>query len=174
MQEADDSVVELPVSPELELLNLTKLAFRFDLDKTTVKKRITNAGIEPVSSRYNEKIYELTPRLAAVLEQVNDQLDEAKLRQATADAELKEAKVAQIHGELVKASEMVNLIQQIFGTAYRMISVQMWNEIAARLAKAKTAADVKRIGKAATDRRFKTLKDSFEKFLKEWDTPQQH
>lgn len=156
---------KLPNLEAYERLNISKLAMRFDLDRITVRKRIIDAGIEPIEEKAREKIYELTPDLDAVLGKVNDRLEQAKLRVVTADAELREAKAAQMRGDLVPAAEVTDNVQRLFGAMHKEIAVRMPKEIASKLAKAKTAPQVAAIIKAATDKRFKMLRDDFEKYL---------
>lgn len=169
MREVEEADVSEPVAPSqtaYERLNISKLAFRFELDRATVRKRIGDAAIEPFDVKAKEKTYELTPRLAAVLAKIDSPFDEAKLRSVTADAQLREIKVAQAEGQLVPLTEMIDLTQRLFGSMHRELAVRMPKEISRRLAKETTSAAVQKILKAAADRRFKTLRDNWEGMLK--------
>src|SRR4051812_37453083 len=94
-----------------ERRNVSQLAFRFDLDRGTVRKSLQDAGIEPVSEKAKEKLYELTPELIEVLEQADKLLDEAKLRKETAVARQNEIKVAVLEGELAPVGEFTDMVQ---------------------------------------------------------------
>ena len=105
-------------------------------------------------------------RLAFTEEQVNDKLGEVRIRKETAQAQLFEIKAMQQSGELVPIGEVVDATQKLFSAMHKEIAVRMPKELSARLAKAKTSADVQKIIKTAVDRRFKSLRDDFESYLK--------
>lgn len=138
---------------------------RFGLTRETVLKRVTDAGIKPILDEPKKKIYEMTPELIAAVNKRSDLIDAVKLRHEEAKARFAEVKVDEIEGRIVKVSEVIDTTQQLFGATHRELAIRMPKEIASKLAKAKTAAAVQKILKLAIDRRFKTLRDNFEKFL---------
>lgn len=149
-----------------ERLNISKLAFRFDLDRATVRKRITDATIEPVDEKAKEKIYNLTPKLEAILNQTNAKLDDAKLRKESAMARLKEIEVAEAEGEMAPVSEFMDAVQKLFHAMYQEMTVRQPQRLANKLAKARTAVEVTQILKADTSNVFSRLRSDHEKFLK--------
>jgi uncharacterized coiled-coil protein SlyX len=146
-------------------LNKSQLAKRFDLDRATVTKRLDANAVEPVESKSNEALYELTPRVAGILAKVDSAFDEAKLRKETAEAELREAKVAVIRGDLVEAAKVMDRVQTIMTALYKEFAQQQPKRLAARLAKVKTAAEVTKLIKADTDKVFSRLRENDEEMI---------
>lgn len=145
--------------------NISQLAEMFDLDRASVRKRINEAGIEPVEEKAKEKIYELTPRLVGLLGDVKSPLSEAKLRRETAEADLKELLLAQKRGELVAMVEVTEIVQRIVKTLYEEYVVRQPKRIGGQLVKAKTIAAVKKTLKTDSDRIMKTMRTNFERFI---------
>lgn len=152
--------------PEYERLSTSKLAFRFDLDRATVTKRLELAKIAPVEAKAKLRLYELTPKLEAVLSAIHDPLAEVKLRAATADAMYREAKVAAMTGDLVPLIEAQELTQRIFSTLHRDIVIQLPKRLGPRLARIKTAAEATKLLKQETEKIFRNLRNDPEGFLK--------
>jgi transposase-like protein len=152
---------------EYERRNLTQLASDFGLDKATVKKRLQEHGIEPVETRAKETIYEVSPRLAAVLSKVSSPIDEAKLREATANAEIKEIKLAELRGEMVEVNLAIDRMHAVLGKLYKDLSVHMPKHLAARLARAKTVPEVNKLLKLEIGRIFARLKQNDAEFVPE-------
>jgi hypothetical protein len=150
-----------------ERRNVSQLAFRFDLDRGTVRKRLQDAGIEPVSEKAKEKLYELTPELIEVLEQADKLLDEAKLRKETAVARQNEIKVAVLEGELAPVGEFTDMVQRLFGAMHKEIAIRFPKRVAARLQKAKSAADISAIMNRELNKIFTDLREDHSKFLGE-------
>jgi len=145
--------------PKYELLSISKLAFRFDLDRATVRKRIAEARIEPVSVAAREKLYELTPRLEAVLEQIDAQLTEAKLRKESAQARIAELKVAEAEGELISVSEVEEYLQKLFRALHQEVCIRFPRQIARAVNNAPDAAAVAGILGTRLDSIFSRLRE---------------
>lgn len=148
-----------------ERLSMMGLARRFDLDRETVRKRLDEAGIIPVSEKAKEKLYELTPRLRSVLAKTNEKLDEVKLRKESAAAELAEIKLKEARDELVSRDEFLDLLNQIFGAMYQETAVRLPQRIAAKLHKAKSSKDVHTVLKREIEKIFSDLRADHSKFL---------
>lgn len=157
---------KIDTTPEFELLNLNKLALRFDLDRATVRKRLELAKIEPVAGHAKEKIYELTPRVYSLLSAVNDPLAEVKLRAATADAQLREAKVALIQRTSVPIAEVNDVFGKVIAGLHRDCVIQTPKRLGPKLARVKTAVEATKMLKQELDKIFRKLKDDPEGFLK--------
>jgi len=155
-----------PKQAEFELLSIQKIAFRCGLDRATCKKRLDAHGYEPETNEAKLKLYRFDADMEAALTEVNDKLGEVRIRKETAQAQLFEIKAMQQSGELVPIGEVVDATQKLFSAMHKEIAVRMPKELSARLAKAKTSADVQKIIKTAVDRRFKSLRDDFESYLK--------
>jgi hypothetical protein len=147
-------------------LSILKLATRFGLDRATVVKRLDLARIEPVEVGPKLKLYELTPRLEAVLGAIHNPLAEVKLRAATADAEYREAKVQQMRGEMVPHNDAVELTRQIVSTLHRDLVVALPKKLGPKLARTKTAAETTKLLKKETEKVFRTLREQPEGFVK--------
>lgn len=148
-----------------QLLNISQLAFRFDLDRATTRKRLKEAGIEPVEEKAKEKLYELTERIASILDQADAKLADAKRRDIEAAAKLKEIKVMEAEGELAPVGEFIDAVQKIFNQMYQEIAVRQPQRLGGKLAKAKTSAEASAIIRADTAKIFATLRSDHTKFL---------
>lgn len=151
---------------EEKTLSISQLAFRFELDRATVRKRLQKANIEPHSEREKEKLYLLTPELEQILAETNDGLDAVKLRKETADAELKEIKVAEARGETASVAEFTEVVQQLFGAMHKKLAVQLPKRVSLRLSKAATQAEISRILTQEIGKEFTDLRNNHKKFLK--------
>lgn len=150
---------------DYERANISQLAEDFDLDRASVRKRIQEAGIEPIEEKAKEKIYELTPRLAAILSNIDSPLSEAKLRRETAEAEMRELKLAEMKGDLIPMIEVVDIAQRIASTLYQEYAIRQPKRIGTKLAKAKNVAAVKSILKSDSDKIMKSLRTNFARFI---------
>jgi DNA-binding transcriptional ArsR family regulator len=151
---------------EFERKNVSQLAFRFDLDRGTVRKRLMDAGIIPIDEKAKEKLYELTDRLIEVLERPDKLLDEAKLRKETAVARQQEIKASIAEGEVASVAEFTDAVQRLFASMHKELAVRMPKQLAARLAKAKTPAEASKILGLYVTKVFTDLRDDHQKFLK--------
>jgi hypothetical protein len=152
--------------PEYERLSIMKLATRFGLDRATVAKRLDLAKLLPVEQNAKLKLYEVTPKLEAVLDAIHNPLAEVKLRAATADAEYREAKVQQMRGEMVPHNDAVELTRQIVSTLHRDLVVALPKKLGPKLARTKTAAETTKLLKKEIEKVFRTLREQPEGFVK--------
>lgn len=150
---------------EHERLNISQLAEEFDLDRASVRKRIQEAGIEPVEVKAKLTVYELNQRLASILSDVNSPLSEAKLRRETANAEKIEMQNAIARGELVPIDKTIERVQSVMSKMYKEFTQMQPKRLASRLVKAKTAAEVSKVLKIDTDKIFFRLREHDEEFV---------
>lgn len=150
---------------EEKLLNLSQLEFRFGINRATIRKRLSESGIEPHTEREKEKLFLLTDEIEEILTKSSDGLNAVKLRKETADAELKEIKVAEARGETASVAEFIGVTQQIFGSLHKKLAVQLPKRIAARLAKAKNQAEISQILTQEITKEFTDLRSNHKKFL---------
>ena len=149
-----------------ELLNISKLAFRFDLDRATVRSRLNGAGIEPVEEKAKEKLYLLDARLERALQpDEDDLLDAAKLRKTTAEADLKEIEVQKKNGELIPAADCVEAVTRLFNAMQKKCVVQTPKKLAKKLAKAKNETEIAMILTTEYEHIFQELRENHQKFL---------
>ncbi len=149
---------------ECEILSLSKLAFRFDLDRATVRTRLEEAGIVPVEARAKEKLFELTPRLEKILDQSNTKLTAAKLQRELANARLAEIKVGEAEGDLAPVGEFTDVVQRLFGGNYKEM-VRMIKRWAPRMVKMKNVAEAEKFMLTDYQKFSNSLRSDFEKFL---------
>jgi DNA-binding IclR family transcriptional regulator len=151
---------------EAELLSISEIAKRLKLDRATVRSRLEDLGYQAhESSTAKLQLFEFDGEMEFAVKAAKDSLTAAKIRDTRATYELKELKLARERGELVPASEMVDIVQRITSTLYLEYTQRMPKRIGNKLAKAKTPASVKAILKADSDRTMKMLRENFEAFL---------
>ena len=149
---------------ETETLNISELAKRFSLTRSTIVTRIEAAGIEPVFKKSREKIYEMGDALEAALTKKDPELERLKKRKLAAEAEGKEIQVAEKKGEMLSTSEVREAITQIFGNLFREF-MRTHKRIGARLAKAKTAGQAVQILQEEDMKIFNRLRTNYAQFL---------
>lgn len=153
-------------SEEPKLLNLSQLEFRFNLNRATVRKRLQAAGIAPHTEREKEKLFLLTPELEEVLSESTEGMDAVRLRKETADAELKEIKVAEARGEMASVAEFTGVVQQIFGSLHKKLAVQLPKRLSLRLSKAATQNEIAQILAQEISKEFTELRNNHAQYLK--------
>lgn len=126
---------------EKELLSISELAERFELDRATVSKRLGDFPFE--RGKKNAKLYN-PEDVAALLDDggSNPDLEAAKLRRAQADAEKAEILVAKLRGELVNRVEVLTEVQEIFARLYQTICIQYVRRNSGRLFKMKSGTEL--------------------------------
>lgn len=151
---------------DVERLSISQLGESFDLDRATVRKRIQEAGIDPVEVKAKLTLYELTPRLISILSNVKSPINEARLRKETAAAEKIEMQNAVARGELVPMAEVVEIVQSIVSKIYQELNNAQGKRIDNKLAKARTVIEVKKIRTGDNQRILKMLRANFTEFVK--------
>lgn len=148
------------------LLSISKLEFRFDLDRATIRKRLAEAGLEPDSEKSNEKLYRLS-RVAPFLEanEEDKKLEAVKRRKLEAEASLKELELREATGEMASVAEFTETVQKLFGSLHKKLAVQLPTRISARCHKAKTQAEVGEILRLEISKVFDALRNDFTQFL---------
>lgn len=127
-------------APAEELYSVTRLAEYFELDRATMRKRLDEAGVEPVVDQANKRLYRLEDAEAA-MEQEGD-LEEIKLRKLTAEASLKELELGREKGELLPRKEVEDYVQKLFTALYQRLAVKLPREIGPQLFKAESTAQL--------------------------------
>lgn len=160
---APTPVVAVPDEPKR--LNLSQLEFRFNLNRATVRKRLRNAGIEPVEEHEKEKIFLLDEELIECLKATEEDLDEVKLRKERAAARLQEHKADVAEGIVVSVADIKHYLHGLFAALHAECTVALPRRVAAKLARAKTAADVYAILTPEIDRLFAEIRTDHKKFM---------
>lgn len=153
-----------------ELLSISKIAMRCNLDRATCRKRLDLNGYTPESEKNKEKLYRFDKEMEATLTESQDKLTDIRIRKETADAQLKELKVREANGELAPVAEFVDAVQKIFSALYQDIAVRQPSKIASKLHRAKSQAEIAGILKAENTRAFTAIRRDFGKYLGEGKT----
>lgn len=142
--------------------SITALSKKFVLDRATVRDRLDEAGIQPVSVKAKEKLYHLDD-VEIVLSQ--SEMNEAKLRKIEAEAELKELELKIKSGDYASVAEFTEIVQRIFGRLHKKLAVQLPGRVANRLHNANSSADVAALLKTEITKEFNDLRNDFTKYL---------
>lgn len=156
---------EKPPEPEFQYEHVSILALSrmFNIDRATVRDRIEKAGIKPVKTAVNEKLYALDENLEMIIRQ--DELAEAKLEKLRAEIELKEHDLAIKRGEYASVAEFTEINQKIYGRLHKRVVVQLPKRISKRLHEANSSADLAQILETELAKEFNDLRSDFRKFL---------
>lgn len=152
-------------NPEFGDFSIKKISELLKMDRATVSKRLDALKYKPVLETAKLKLYRLDPAMKTALLSGDDRLTDIRVRKETAAAEKLELQNAEAKGELASVAEFTDRIQRVFGSMYKEVVVRMPKRLAARLAKAKTPADVNKILTHDLNGIFKTLRDDHRKFL---------
>jgi transposase len=156
------------IEPQGEWLSESEIAKRVGLHRQTVVSRLEDLGYEPDQERSTAKlkVHFFTEDMLLEIKSAKDSFAAARLQDLRWAAKLKRQKYEKESGVLVEQADVVDTTQALFGAMHKELAVRMPKDLAVKLAKAKTSAQVNSILKIAVDRRFKTLRDDFEKYLK--------
>jgi hypothetical protein len=153
------------MSVKKQNLSISKIAMRYSLDRATVRKRLEDAEIKPVSESAKEKLYEVNKELEAALMAQSRPIDAAKLRKENAEAELREIKLAEAKSEMFPVAEFTAAVQSIFGNLHKKTCVHLPKTLAKRLKKAKSETEITRILEKEYAAVFNELRENYKKFL---------
>jgi hypothetical protein len=153
--------------PQGVWLNESEIAKKVKLHRQTVAARLDDLGYEPdpERSKVKLKVYWFDSEMEFAIKSAKDTVSAMKIRDLRATAELKEMKLAEQRGDLVSVAETIEIVQRIVGKMYQEFTIQQPKRIAAKLAKAKNAAAIKKVLKADTDGIMKNLRQNFERFI---------
>lgn len=146
-----------------EPLSISKLAELCGLDRATVAKRLKE--VEPEREERKLKLYRLEAALPALIAGASAEMDEAKLRTAQADAELRELRLQREREDVVEVKEVRNYAQALVRGIHQRVAVQMPGLLAGQLYKAESAAQITEILQRELGRTFNELRDDHKRFL---------
>jgi hypothetical protein len=149
-----------------ELLNISKLAERFDLDRATVRSYLAAAGVKPRQVKKREKLY-LVAEVEPYLDNSSDPLKAARLRKLEQESDLLDLKLKRERGELVLISEVGDEIQEVFKRLYQRLAVQYPREIAAQLYKAESPGQITDIMRHDMGRFFNEIREDYTSLFRE-------
>ncbi len=119
-------------------LNVSEISRLYNLDRETVRKRLSIAGIEPQTETAREKFYLVTDELhEALLNEGDPELKAARLRKLTAEANLKELELTVKNGEFAAIAEFAELTHQWIGWLYAKLTIKLPKTAIPKIVKAK-------------------------------------
>jgi hypothetical protein len=148
-----------------EDLSISAIARRCGLDRATTRQRLDANGYKPIDEQAKLKIFRFDAEMDATLTETKDKLTDVRIRKELAAAKKIELQNAEAEGELAPVAEFIDVVQRIFGSLHKEIAIRQPRRLAARLTKAKTAADVNKILTHDSNGIFKVLREDFEKYL---------
>lgn len=143
--------------------SISELARLCALDRATVTKRLKE--VEPAESREKLKLYKLEAALPALIAGESAEMDEAKLRKAQADADLRELELKRERGEVVLVKDVRNYAQALVRGLHQRVAVKLPSQIAAQLYKSESAAQIAETLQREFGRIFNELRDDHKSFL---------
>ena len=154
--------------PKGEWLSESEIAKRCNLDRATVVRRLEDLGYEPDEERSKPKlkVHFFTDEMLLEIKAAKDTFSAARLQDLRWAAKLKQQKYEKESGELVQWSVSVERMQAVVSRIYKEFVLHQPKRLAARLAKAKTAAEVTKIMKGDTEKVFAKLRESDAEFVK--------
>jgi len=149
-----------------KLLSISEIARRLKLDKATVRSRLDDLGYEPdASSTEKLKLFPFDDEMEFSIKAAKDSLSAAKIRDLRVKTEINEIKLAEARKELVPMYEAAEMIRSIVGKVYQELTAAQGKRIDAKLAKARTVTDVKKIRNGDNQMIMKRLRANFAEFI---------
>lgn len=153
--------------PETKLLNQSELALLYDLDRATVRTRLKDAGVVGTPGKHRELLYDPDEAKAALESDSDEDYERERARKTRFDADLRELELQKQRAELLPVYEVREQMQKIIQRLYQTFAIQQPKTIAARLAKAKTPAEVEKILRESASKTFADLRRDHVKMLGE-------
>ncbi len=146
----------------------SKLGKLFELNRSTVAKRLQERGVKPVVSGERKADYELTPEVEAILGSsfTDPEVKEAQRRTAIINSRLKEIELAEAEKRSIPRDEMFEEISAIFRSLYQQFVLQMPRANRARYAKISNAAEIEKALKADNAKPFLQLRANYNEIFK--------
>jgi transcriptional regulator with XRE-family HTH domain len=133
------------------------------LDRATVADRLDTVASRPGPK--NSKLYALADALPALIAGRDITLDQVKLNRERHRERREEIELKKTLAQLVEYSEVRTELQEIFKALHRRVAVNFWREHAGKLKKAKTTAELARLGQDATEKIFDALRANYKTLL---------
>lgn len=141
------------------------IATRVQLDRSVVKKRLDLHKYQPIDGNAKLKIYRFDAEMEARLLETDTKLAEAKTRRELAMAEEREIKVRMLREEVADVKEFTEFLTLFAGGLYKDVCVRLPKRLAARLAKAETAADCEALLTREIDKEFQAARENYPKYF---------
>jgi len=157
----------LKIEPKFELLPISEIARRCGINRATCAARLDDLGYQAdETSTAKNQLFPFDDEMEFSIKAAKDSLSAAKIRDIRASSQLKELKLARERGELVPMHEAIELVQSIIIAIFQELTVRQGKRIDSKLAKAKTAIEVKKIRNSDNQLIMKLLRANFAEFIK--------
>jgi hypothetical protein len=133
------------------------------LDRATIADRLDTVASHPGPK--NSKRYALADALPALIAGRDVSLDQVKLKRETHREKREEIELHKELRKLVDYNEARTEIQEIFKALHRRLAINFWRENASRLKKAKTTAELVKIGQDGQGKIFDVLRSNYKALL---------
>jgi uncharacterized membrane-anchored protein YhcB (DUF1043 family) len=151
-----------------EEVSLSELARRAQMNRATVREKLSGKGVRPRREKAKEKLYDLDEALSALREDGEPSLRKAQTAKTAAEAERAKLKLDRERGEVVSLQDARADLQEVLGKIYRHFAVTGPAALAPQL-RGKSAAQVAAALKQDADRFFGELRAEHENYLRDED-----
>ncbi len=152
-----------PAETAPRLFSQSELSRLTGLDRTTVADRLDTIASHPGPK--NSKLYSLGDALPALIAGRDVSLDQVKLKRETHREKREEMELHKEMQKLADRNEVRTELQEIFKALHRRLAVNFWREHASRLKKAKTVAEIVKIGQDGQGKIFDALRSNYKTLL---------
>lgn len=129
------------------------------LDRNTIIDRLDTVASHP--GPRNSKLYALADALPALIAGRDVSMDEIKKRRESHREKREEIELNKTIRKLVDYTEVRTEFQEIFKALHRRLAINFWRENASRLKKAKTVAEIVKIGQDGQGKIFDALRSNY-------------
>jgi hypothetical protein len=149
------------------LYSKSKLAIKFQLDRSVVSKRILKAGIEPhPDSTDNEQLFELNKALSIALQGNATEKEEKTVASIDLKNEKLQIELQKIKGEVVSTDEVSNAVAALFGGLHKRIVIQDLKDLVKKVRAAKDLESGIETARRILNNPFMDARENHERFLK--------
>lgn len=149
------------------LQNISALAKIYDLDRVTIRERLSKAGIKPVVDGLRDKLFDVA-EVDPFLNQAD--LEEEKLRKLRAEANLKELQLAEKRGEYAPVAEFAQLTHEWVGWLYQQSVKKITSQKTLKaIQRTKSEAEARALLKKEVDAVFADFRSNRHKILEQLD-----
>ncbi len=152
--------------PQGEFLSISDIAKRCGIHRSVCAERLDALAYEPAEgSNAKLKLFWFDDEMEFAVKSAKDTASALKIRGLRLDNEIKANKLAEARGDLVDFNEITGRVHEVISRMYKEFALHQPKRLAARLARATTAAEVQKILKLDTAKVMSKLRESDESFV---------
>jgi len=152
-----------PAEPAPSKFSQSELHRLTGLDRNTVADRLDTVASHP--GPRNSKLYSLADALPALIAGRDISLDQVKLKRESHREKREEIELHKLTKKLADYNEVRTELQEVFKALHRRLAINFWRENASRLKKAKTAAELVKLGQDGQGKIFDALRTNYKTLL---------